>query len=48
MKHQNYRKLIIKILNQKHTVEWLKAVYTFAKNYPDISPGKKGDVKKLD
>ncbi|MEY8534152.1 hypothetical protein [Blautia pseudococcoides] len=41
MEHQNYRKPITKILNEKHTVEWLKAVYSFVKNYPDRGPEKK-------
>ena len=39
MEKDDYRKLIVAIVNQNKSMEWLIAVYSFAKNYPDT--GKK-------
>lgn len=41
MKHEDYRKLIIQLVNEKRGLEWLKTVYSFAVNYPDKEDKKK-------
>lgn len=41
MSNEDYRKLIIQLANEKRGLEWLKAVYSFAVNYPDKEDKKK-------
>lgn len=35
MSEEDYKKLIIEIISASHDIEYLVAVYTFAKHYPD-------------
>ena len=35
MSEEDYKKLIIEIVSASHDIEYLVAVYTFAKHYPD-------------
>ena len=35
MEKDDYRKMIIEIINENKSIEWLIDIYTFAKNYPD-------------
>lgn len=41
MKKEDYRKLIIQLVNEKRGKEWLKAVYSFVTNYPDKEDKKR-------
>lgn len=41
MKKEDYRKLIAQLVNEKRSLEWLKAVYSFAMNYPDNEDKKR-------
>lgn len=34
MSEEDYKKLIIEIISASHDIEYLLAVYTFAKHYP--------------
>lgn len=40
MKKEDYRKMIIRLVNENKSLEWLKAIYSFAKNYPDKNEEK--------
>lgn len=35
MSEEDYKKLIIEIISASHDIEYLVAVYTFAKHYPN-------------
>ncbi len=35
MSEEDYKKVIIEIVSASHDIEYLVAVYTFAKHYPD-------------
>lgn len=35
MKKEDYIKLIIKIINENKSLEWLIDIYSFITNYPD-------------
>lgn len=40
MSEEDYKKIIIEIVSASHDMDYLIAVYTFAKHYPDTSKEK--------
>lgn len=40
MNYEEYKKIIIRMIENSNCLEWIKAVYTFAKHYPNTKEGK--------